>query len=115
MPSLLLPAHPWSLHLQSFLPDHTGRNRLTPAQHSSPADLPFYPTLQDSVESLLAQGPSLQITMLLLFPLPSLGASDSLSALQARSTDSLDGSGEGSVQPVPTTGGPGTKGKPGKR
>uniref|UniRef100_A0A140LIC8 Rho GTPase activating protein 33 n=2 Tax=Mus TaxID=862507 RepID=A0A140LIC8_MOUSE len=35
--------------------------------------------------------------------------------LRARSTDSLDGPGEGSVQPVPTTGGPGTKGKPGKR
>lgn len=38
-----------------------------------------------------------------------------LSALQARSTDSLDGPGEGSVQPVPPTGGPGAKGKPGKR
>ena len=47
------------------------------AQHSSPADLPFYPTLQDSVWSLQAQGPSRQITMLLLFLLPSLGASDS--------------------------------------
>ncbi|XP_013005267.1 rho GTPase-activating protein 33 isoform X1 [Cavia porcellus] len=33
----------------------------------------------------------------------------------ARSTDSLDGPGEGSVQPVPSTGGPSVKGKPGKR
>nr|XP_026235883.1 rho GTPase-activating protein 33 isoform X2 [Urocitellus parryii] len=33
----------------------------------------------------------------------------------ARSTDSLDGSGEGTVQPVPPTGGPNVKGKPGKR
>lgn len=47
------------------------------AQHSSPADLPFYPTLQDSVEGFQAPGPTLQITMLLLFLLPSLGASDS--------------------------------------
>uniref|UniRef100_A0A2I2Z9T2 Rho GTPase-activating protein 33 n=1 Tax=Gorilla gorilla gorilla TaxID=9595 RepID=A0A2I2Z9T2_GORGO len=38
-----------------------------------------------------------------------------LSALQARSTDSLDGPGEGSVQPLPTAGGPSVKGKPGKR
>uniref|UniRef100_A0A8C9JJ27 Rho GTPase-activating protein 33 n=1 Tax=Panthera tigris altaica TaxID=74533 RepID=A0A8C9JJ27_PANTA len=38
-----------------------------------------------------------------------------LSALQARSTDSLDGPGEGSVQPLPHTGGPSVKGKPGKR
>uniref|UniRef100_A0A287CZM9 Rho GTPase activating protein 33 n=4 Tax=Marmotini TaxID=337730 RepID=A0A287CZM9_ICTTR len=35
--------------------------------------------------------------------------------LRARSTDSLDGSGEGTVQPVPPTGGPNVKGKPGKR
>lgn len=33
----------------------------------------------------------------------------------ARSTDSLDGPGEGSVQPLPPTGGPSVKGKPGKR
>ncbi|XP_073879322.1 rho GTPase-activating protein 33 isoform X6 [Macaca fascicularis] len=33
----------------------------------------------------------------------------------ARSTDSLDGPGEGSVQPLPTAGGPSVKGKPGKR
>ncbi|XP_076988192.1 rho GTPase-activating protein 33 [Tamandua tetradactyla] len=33
----------------------------------------------------------------------------------ARSTDSLDGPGEGSVQPMPPTGGPSVKGKPGKR
>uniref|UniRef100_A0A8C8XRB5 Rho GTPase-activating protein 33 n=1 Tax=Panthera leo TaxID=9689 RepID=A0A8C8XRB5_PANLE len=33
----------------------------------------------------------------------------------ARSTDSLDGPGEGSVQPLPHTGGPSVKGKPGKR
>lgn len=33
----------------------------------------------------------------------------------ARSTDSLDGPGEGSVQPVPPPGGPGAKGKSGKR
>nr|XP_019605539.1 PREDICTED: rho GTPase-activating protein 33 [Rhinolophus sinicus] len=33
----------------------------------------------------------------------------------ARSTDSLDGPGEGSVQPLPPTGGPNVKGKPGKR
>nr|XP_030730429.1 rho GTPase-activating protein 33 isoform X6 [Globicephala melas] len=38
-----------------------------------------------------------------------------LSALQARSTDSLDGPGEGSVQPLPPAGGPSVKGKPGKR
>uniref|UniRef100_A0A8C2VZ71 Rho GTPase-activating protein 33 n=1 Tax=Chinchilla lanigera TaxID=34839 RepID=A0A8C2VZ71_CHILA len=35
--------------------------------------------------------------------------------LRARSTDSLDGPGEGSVQPVPPTGAPSVKGKPGKR
>ncbi|KAM6225284.1 LOW QUALITY PROTEIN: rho GTPase-activating protein 33 [Rhynchocyon petersi] len=35
--------------------------------------------------------------------------------LRARSTDSLDGPGEGSVQPLPPTGGPSVKGKPGKR
>ncbi|KAK2489857.1 hypothetical protein MC885_008015, partial [Smutsia gigantea] len=35
--------------------------------------------------------------------------------LGARSTDSLDGPGEGSVQPLPATGGPSVKGKPGKR
>nr|XP_011763446.1 rho GTPase-activating protein 33 isoform X8 [Macaca nemestrina] len=35
--------------------------------------------------------------------------------LRARSTDSLDGPGEGSVQPLPTAGGPSVKGKPGKR
>ncbi|CAD7692764.1 unnamed protein product [Nyctereutes procyonoides] len=34
---------------------------------------------------------------------------------RARSTDSLDGPGEGSVQPLPHTGGPSVKGKPGKR
>eukprot|EP00069_Balaena_mysticetus_P019465 bmy_12299T0 len=34
---------------------------------------------------------------------------------QARSTDSLDGPGEGSVQPLPPAGGPSVKGKPGKR
>ncbi|XP_069406794.1 rho GTPase-activating protein 33 [Ovis canadensis] len=33
----------------------------------------------------------------------------------ARSTDSLDGPGEGSVQPLPPAGGPSVKGKPGKR
>ncbi|XP_059522756.1 rho GTPase-activating protein 33 isoform X2 [Myotis daubentonii] len=33
----------------------------------------------------------------------------------ARSTDSLDGPGEGSVQPLPPTGGPSVKEKPGKR
>lgn len=33
----------------------------------------------------------------------------------ARSTDSLDGPGEGSVQPLPAPGGPSVKGKPGKR
>uniref|UniRef100_A0A4W2FDV7 Rho GTPase-activating protein 33 n=1 Tax=Bos indicus x Bos taurus TaxID=30522 RepID=A0A4W2FDV7_BOBOX len=33
----------------------------------------------------------------------------------ARSTDSLDGPGEGSVQPLPPTGGPSVKGKAGKR
>ncbi|XP_012506960.1 PREDICTED: rho GTPase-activating protein 33 isoform X2 [Propithecus coquereli] len=33
----------------------------------------------------------------------------------ARSTDSLDGPGEGSVQPLPPTGGPNVKGKAGKR
>uniref|UniRef100_A0A8C6FFV7 Rho GTPase-activating protein 33 n=1 Tax=Moschus moschiferus TaxID=68415 RepID=A0A8C6FFV7_MOSMO len=33
----------------------------------------------------------------------------------ARSTDSLDGPGEGSVQPLPPSGGPSVKGKPGKR
>nr|XP_054106290.1 rho GTPase-activating protein 33 isoform X6 [Callithrix jacchus] len=33
----------------------------------------------------------------------------------ARSTDSLDGPGEGSVQPLSTAGGPSVKGKPGKR
>ncbi|XP_064149594.1 rho GTPase-activating protein 33 [Loxodonta africana] len=33
----------------------------------------------------------------------------------ARSTDSLDGPGEGSVQPLPPTGAPSVKGKPGKR
>ncbi|XP_054444850.1 rho GTPase-activating protein 33 [Pteronotus mesoamericanus] len=33
----------------------------------------------------------------------------------ARSTDSLDGSGEGSVQPLPPTGAPSVKGKAGKR
>ncbi|XP_016049706.1 rho GTPase-activating protein 33 isoform X2 [Erinaceus europaeus] len=33
----------------------------------------------------------------------------------ARSTDSLDGPGEGSVQPLPPTGGPSVKGKSGKR
>ncbi|XP_016076375.1 PREDICTED: rho GTPase-activating protein 33 isoform X2 [Miniopterus natalensis] len=33
----------------------------------------------------------------------------------ARSTDSLDGPGDGSVQPLPPTGGPSVKGKPGKR
>ncbi|KAG8524393.1 Rho GTPase-activating protein 32 [Galemys pyrenaicus] len=38
-----------------------------------------------------------------------------LSAPQARSTDSLDGPGEGSVQPLPPTAGPSVKGKPGKR
>ncbi|XP_068384777.1 rho GTPase-activating protein 33 isoform X2 [Eschrichtius robustus] len=38
-----------------------------------------------------------------------------LSALQARSTDSLDGPREGSVQPLPPAGGPSVKGKPGKR
>lgn len=47
--------------------------------------------------------------------LPSLGPLIFLSALQARSTDSLDGPGEGSVQPLPSTGGPSVKGKPGKR
>lgn len=31
--SLLLPAHPWSLNLQAFIPDHTGRSGLL----SSPA------------------------------------------------------------------------------
>ncbi|XP_012881633.1 PREDICTED: proline and serine-rich protein 3-like [Dipodomys ordii] len=35
--------------------------------------------------------------------------------LSARSTDSLDGPGEGSVQPAAPTGGPSVKGKPGKR
>ncbi|XP_029781739.1 rho GTPase-activating protein 33 isoform X2 [Suricata suricatta] len=34
---------------------------------------------------------------------------------KARSTDSLDGPGEGSVQPLPHAGGPSVKGKPGKR
>ncbi|XP_048224753.1 rho GTPase-activating protein 33 isoform X2 [Perognathus longimembris pacificus] len=34
---------------------------------------------------------------------------------RARSTDSLDGSAEGSVQPAAPTGGPSVKGKPGKR
>ncbi|XP_052512218.1 rho GTPase-activating protein 33 [Budorcas taxicolor] len=34
---------------------------------------------------------------------------------RARSTDSLDGPGEGSVQPLPPAGGPSVKGKPGKR
>uniref|UniRef100_F1MS60 Rho GTPase-activating protein 33 n=2 Tax=Bos taurus TaxID=9913 RepID=F1MS60_BOVIN len=34
---------------------------------------------------------------------------------RARSNDSLDGPGEGSVQPLPPTGGPSVKGKPGKR
>lgn len=106
--SPLVPAPP------AFIPDHTRRSRLATAQHSS-VDLPFCPCCRTMCRASKAQGPGWQITKLPLSCSHLWGPLILLSALQARSTDSLDGPGEGSVQPVPPSGGAGAKGKPGKR
>ncbi|KAB0382404.1 hypothetical protein FD755_004321, partial [Muntiacus reevesi] len=74
------------------------------------------PLLSWGYRRLLNRERYCQITMLPLSLCSHLwGPLILLSTLQARSTDSLDGPGEGSVQPLPPAGGPSVKGKPGKR
>lgn len=81
-----------------------------------PLTYPSTPCSGQCVEQFGLAGPGCQITMLPLSLCSHLwGPLILLSAVQARSTDSLDGPGEGSVQPLPPAGGPSVKGKPGKR
>lgn len=90
---------------------------LSSAWPSPPPDLPCYSMLMAMCGVIQASRPRLannNAPLVLLCSHP-WGPLILLSALQARSTDSLDGPGEGSVQPLPPTGGPSVKGKPGKR